>query len=138
MDSISITVRGLAQTCWKCQVVSGAVIAVHPSADMRLESACWHDDEPTLALAKNLLTAVGQHTIAGQLTQRYSRTARRRYLSNGCHRCSALFGAFFLNEEIEAIAANTGSLEGFRVLARGDINPRSWKLLVDSRTSSFG
>jgi hypothetical protein len=88
MDTVTVTVRGITQTCWKCHAPSGAVVALHPADDLRFDAACWHDDEPVLVLAKELLSPAGQHVVAGQIAERYSRTASGRYLSNGCHRWS--------------------------------------------------
>ena len=75
-----ICIRGIAQTCWKCRTPSGAVVALHRADDLRLGGACWHDDEPVLALAKQLLTAAGQHVVAGQICERYSRTSNSQDL----------------------------------------------------------
>jgi hypothetical protein len=138
MNTETITVRGIAQTCWKCHAPSGAVIALHRADDLRLDGACWHDDEPVLALAKQLLITAGQHVVAGQIGERYSRTAGGRYMSNGCHRCSALFGAFFLNEDVLALAVDGGSLDAFRPLASGTVDAAQWAALVEARTSALG
>ena len=138
MNTETITVRGLAQACWKCHAPSGAVVALHRADDLRLDGACWHDDEPVLVLAKQLLAAAGQPVVAGQIAERYSRTAGGRYLSNGCHRCSALFGAFFLNEEILAAAVDVGLLDAFQELASGTVDAARWAALVDARTHVLG
>jgi hypothetical protein len=138
MGTVMITVRGMAQPCWRCHASSGAVVALHPADDLRFEAACWHDDRPVLALAKELLAAAGEHVVAGQITERFSRTVGDRYLSNGCHRCSALFGAFFLGEEVLAVAAEGGTLDAFRPLASQAVDAARWAALVAARTSVIG
>lgn len=138
MAIVLITVRGMAQTCWMCSAESGVVVALHPAHDLSLAAACWHEDEPVLALAKDLLVAGGQHVIAEQIAERYSRTLGARYLSNGCHRCSALFGAFFVGETVFEVVASNPTLAAFRLLTTGPVDHAQWTALVDARTSVMG
>jgi hypothetical protein len=67
-----------------------------------------------------------------------SRTAGARYLSNGCHRCAALFGAYYLAEQILMLAANSGALDDFRPLATGPVETARWSGLIAARTAVLG
>jgi hypothetical protein len=81
----------------------------------------------------------GQRDIAEQVRERCSRTAHCPLPSNGCHRCSAPFGASYVNDRIlETAAANGASLDEFPALLTAPVSAARWTALVEARSSVIG
>jgi competence protein CoiA len=65
------------------------------------------------------------HPKIGEIKPRFSRTQGRAYMSNGCHRCDALIGAFFEHD---------ACYEDEEVLAIFPIKlSRQWKRAIEQK-----
>jgi hypothetical protein len=91
---------GLPTVCWRCGHWTTALVGVVPVEFVDLNHVVTCEAEPVLRLAAAALPEGLRRTAqVGAVKPRYSRTARCRYLSNGCARCDALLGNFFLYTE---------------------------------------
>lgn len=99
---VPVEVRGIPYTCWKCHRQSMAVTSVRlHSGDGKGDWFSTLDgNELGLRYAKDLL-AMAQNPLSESIKVRWSKTLGRRYLSNGCDFCDALFGDFYLNDELD-------------------------------------
>jgi hypothetical protein len=100
---IETTLRAVAWTCWKCGVVSPAFGLVH----VEDFTGPWDviSTVQGIELDRDLLLATGS-PLASTIKVRRSRTRGTSLLSSGCMRCDALFGPYFIDEEIMGILAS--------------------------------
>jgi hypothetical protein len=101
---------GLPTVCWRCGRWTTALVGVIPAEFEDLNHLVTCEAEPVLGVAAAAL-AEGLRRAAwvGAVKPRYSRTARCRYLSNGCAWCDALLGNFFLySEGVPLVLAEQG------------------------------
>ena len=102
---LPLAVRGLPYQCWNCGLGDFAVALIHVG-----DGLDTFDDMVTTARGVPLayaaaLLAADDHPQSDTVRVRPSRTIGQRYLSNGCTRCDALFGEFFVQEEIGKVFA---------------------------------
>jgi hypothetical protein len=90
--------------CWRCHEEDLAVVAVHPEGMIGAHDIVTTEGGLALAYAAELLAEAG-HPQAATIKPRRSRSANETYLSNGCIRCGAIFGQFFVVEKATAVLA---------------------------------
>jgi hypothetical protein len=89
------------------------------------------DERLALAYAAELLSAAG-HPQAASIKSRKSRTANETYLSNGCIRCDALFGQFFISEDLADVVVK-GAVNSLPILVNVTRPAIEWYVLAASR-----
>ncbi len=112
---IEVDLLGLLMTCWKCTSDSVALVGVIPHEDGPEDRLVRLSESAALAFAASLLPP-GTPRV-GAIKERNSRTAGESYLSNGCVKCDALFGNFFIyhSELLEVLV--TEGVSGLELLA---------------------
>ncbi len=95
--------------CWKCQKMStvydvqGEYMSMC-GVEMSVEDAMWSTEkfcfrpEIVQAVQKYLLTPEAKNMRVGTIKPRYSKTARKSYVSFGCAFCDAIFGDWYVYE----------------------------------------
>lgn len=83
--------------CWRCKRTTDIIFEICIGSnygdnryELRVEDFEEHED-----LLQDILRRVPKDLALGDVKQRYSRTAKHAYLSNGCSHCDALFGKFY-------------------------------------------
>lgn len=135
--STEITVRAVPYECWKCGAADFAVACMHMEDFTGPYDVVYTSNELPLAYARYLLIAAG-HQQAYTIKFRRSKTMRQSYLSNGCLRCDALFGAFPVDEVVTSYAASDalGTLPALATVTRPQAE---WSLLSGLQDDSdFG
>ncbi|EDP96389.1 hypothetical protein U8527_09780 [Kordia algicida OT-1] len=74
--------------------------------EIYIGNSMWNSD--SLKYHPNIVNSVlnyeksehGSHLKIGEIKERYSRTTRSSYMSFGCYKCDALFGDWYLQEDI--------------------------------------
>lgn len=103
-ERIPLVVRGMQYPCWRCRDEDLAVVAVHPEGMIGVNDVVPTEGGLALAYSAELLAEAG-HPQAATIKLRRSRSANETYLSNGCIHCDAIFGQFFVAEEVMAVLA---------------------------------
>lgn len=101
---VDVCVRALAWRCWRCGRSSPAFGVVHVEGFTDPSSVVRTVEGLELEYARELLELAGS-PLAGTIRPRYSRSLGGSYTSSGCLYCNALFGAFFIHEELTAVQA---------------------------------
>lgn len=110
VERIPLVVRAIPYPCWKCAYDDIAVGAIHVDGITDAYQVITAESGLTLEYAGELLTVTG-HPQIRTIKTRNSRTAKERYVSNGCLQCDALFGRFPVAEKLtEVLAANEVSM----------------------------
>ncbi|MET7794673.1 hypothetical protein ABZV25_12940 [Micrococcus luteus] len=78
---------------------------------------------------KELLEQAGADWLANSIKPRWSTTARRRYLSNGCQHCDGLQGDFPLEEEASELVQE-GGVEALNAALVADIPTLVWQRTI--------
>jgi hypothetical protein len=92
------------------------------------------DERLALAYAAELLSAAG-HPQAASIKSRKSRTANETYLSNGCIRCDALFGQFFISEDLADVVVK-GAVNSLPILVNVTRPAIEWYALAGLSATS--
>jgi hypothetical protein len=87
-----VVVRGLDNTCWKCQQPTMCVVAAHADGAQRSDDWVWFEDKHALTFARGLLPGAGQAHLAETIKPCFSRAASGTYLANGCEHCDSIQG----------------------------------------------
>lgn len=132
---IPLTVRGIANQCWKCGFDDTAVALVHVTDEVGVYSVVPAVKDHPLAYARDLLTLAG-HPLAASIRARRSKTEQETYLSNGCSRCDALYGAFGLSEDVAGIRAND-AVASLPILVETERPEIEWVLLTAERDGLY-
>ncbi len=101
-----------SQNCWRCGKPTGVVIAM-TLKDPELGQIGYQvavDEEELRFLDPFLTKDVRRRYGLGVIKPRFSHTLGDRYLSQGCSRCDALMGMYYLEEL--ALEVSAGSEEG--------------------------
>ena len=130
---VTVVVRGFETLCWRCREPTTCVVAVHAQACEHSEEWVWFEDKPALELARRLLLDAGQDRLAAAIKQRFSRTARGSYLSNGCLHCDAIQGDWPLGQAISDYASGW-TLGDLPVLAVASIPQATWEGVFGTRS----
>ncbi|MGH3647566.1 MAG: hypothetical protein ACRDTM_10380 [Micromonosporaceae bacterium] len=101
----AITVRAVPYGCWRCGAEDYAVACLHEEESTGPYEVVYTSDPLPLTYARHLLALAG-HEQAATIRPRRSKTRGDTYLSNGCLRCDALFGAFPVDEVVTSHAAS--------------------------------
>lgn len=101
---VDVCVRALAWRCWRCGRSSPAFGVVHVDGFTDPSSVVRTVEGLELEYARDLLELAGS-PLAGTIRPRYSRSLGGSYTSSGCLYCNALFGAFFIHEELTTVQA---------------------------------
>lgn len=127
-DVTEVVVRGLTMACWKCYRSTTVVVGMHLASAVDGDLVTC-DDEQALATAAELLRATGSVGLARPIRVRTSRTTGTTGLSNGCQRCDALQGNFFIYHEelMEVLSAN--GIDGLDHLVDVDLPTERWQQL---------
>jgi hypothetical protein len=134
IERISLVIRAISYPCWKCAKDDVAVGAIHVSDITDADRVITTESGLALEYAAELLAAAG-HPHTSTIKTRSSRTARERYLSNGCLHCDALFGRFPVAEKLtEVLAANAVST--LPVLATVERSAIEWYSLIGLSATS--
>lgn len=91
------------ETCWKCKKETGIVLAltIKNQRGKRVFFKAFDDwGVPDFLVSNNLSATLHKFRI-GTIKNRYSRTRKKQYLSNGCYYCDALMGNFFIDSTIK-------------------------------------
>jgi hypothetical protein len=80
------------------------------------------------------LSAAG-HPQAASIKSRKSRTANETYLSNGCIRCDALFGQFFISEDLADVVVK-GAVNSLPILVNVTRPAIEWHALAGLSATS--
>ena len=83
--------------CWKCQKRSDYVLGLEVVFDDRYLELNTNVDQTILRLFNQ--DVLKQYKF-GEVKQRYSRTTQTSYISQGCYHCDALFGNYYLQEDL--------------------------------------
>ena len=119
----NISINIFETKCWKCGTIQhsyflGESIKSKCGLDIFLENSMW-DDGDNLKYNKQIIEAVnkfsktkeGSHIKLGQIKKRYSKTIDAFYHSFGCYKCDAIFGDWYLHQEIMEIQMSSNFFE---------------------------
>jgi hypothetical protein len=123
---ITLLVLGLPMKCWRCEEPTTAIVGLVPNS-----SDLW------------LFTRAGSHEVlefiavnlpelpsgVGELKVRPSKTTKCSYLSNGCHRCDALLGNFFVFHEELLEFLNTQGATNLEAVASISVPSSRWQVI---------
>lgn len=127
---VPLTIRGVDYECWRCGRVAQPPVLVHLEGNAGPWSVVDTTDGLKLAYVRELLGRVG-HATASTIKCRTSQTRGEVYLSSGCPSCDALFGKFFLAEEVDKARAG-GLVERLPELVTLDRPEIEWWALEGS------
>ncbi len=101
--------------CWKCNqpyhiyYARGVILTTRCGQSIiPMDGELWEGQHfffnPDIVTAARLFTKSdeGAHLKLGSIKSRYSKTVEKNYISFGCYHCDAIFGDFFLRNEILA------------------------------------
>ena len=137
VERLTLSVLGIAHQCWRCQAWGTIIVGIGYSEMQHGVELASCDDEFVLEVAIRHLgpEVLAQHRI-GEIKPRFSKTAGRAYLSNGCHHCDALFGNFLIyHEELVEILDNERA-SALIELASLELSTEFWNELFER--SPFG
>ncbi len=132
-EQVIIAIRAIWLTCWKCGEPTIAVVGVHeikqePNID-QIAGMMKCDNPAALQFAQKLLGEAGMNLICKSLKVRASRTAGTAELSNGCQRCDALQGNFFIYHRELPEAKSIDDGEEVFIIAVQPVSLAEWKSL---------
>ena len=125
-----VQVLGLAIGCWKCGGTTVCIVGFLGGGrggsfyDMVLA-----DDDLRLSVAGRLLGDDRQRYRVGTVRKRFSRTIGGYQVANGCYRCDALQGNFFLFQEELPEAAAEDDLAGLVDLGTYEVPLAIWRAI---------
>lgn len=106
---VTLIVVGLHQLCWRCDQMTVCVVGFTRPGRLSVSEVVQAEDEGLLSWAAQLVPEdVRRREQVGVIKARFSRTAERSYVSNGCFHCDALQGAVPLGQSFLAQAAAWG------------------------------
>ncbi|MEX2213481.1 MAG: competence protein CoiA family protein [Phycisphaeraceae bacterium] len=118
LDRQAMKVQFFDYKCWKCHHECHAyrvtndqcgLITQHGDAIAYIEEAfqegAEYSPDALQAVHNYLRSEAGRQLRLGAIKTRFSKTAGRSYMSQGCPNCDALFGEFYLRHEPEGFAA---------------------------------
>jgi len=107
----NLAIYFLETTCWKCGTLQHIyflqdTVKSKCGLEMDFLGSMWDDED--FKYNSQILNAVnnftkteeGQQIRMGQIKKRFSKTVGHSYMSFGCFKCDAIFGDWFLNEDI--------------------------------------
>lgn len=108
----------------------GALYPDRHARDINSLVTCGKDEPLQVACA--ILQAGGRTDLSTTIRPRYSKTASSTYLANGCQRCDAIQGDFFIEETVTELVTATGffnadALDGLMV---GPCPSQTWHRLI--------
>lgn len=107
---ITLILRGIERSRWKCGELALAPVLLHPENDMGHDSIIEVAADLNLEYVRELLVQES-HPLAATIKERFSRTLGARYLSNGCRSCDSLFGEFPMSEELSQVQVSGKTAE---------------------------
>lgn len=107
------------------------IIGVYPARPSRGYCGLFTTETgQTMALAVRLLERSGRGDLAATVKYRYSQTARKQQLTNGCQHCDALQGNFPVQEDAFARVVSAGGPDGLDTLLVADCPVLEWQAVV--------
>lgn len=89
--TVALRVLTLTRACWSCDKDTVSAAGLYPQRPARGYSGLFTTDNAiAMALVQRLLQQHGHGDLAATIKSRYSKTMRKRNLSNGCAHCDAL------------------------------------------------
>ncbi|MER5691143.1 hypothetical protein ACWDBO_05970 [Streptomyces mirabilis] len=135
--TISVRVLTLNRPCWKCGEIATCVVGLYPSRPACTDPWPRSVDEISLMWVRELLEQAGFDWLVNSIKPRWSATARKRYLSNGCQHCDALQGDFPLEEEASDLVRESG-VEALNTLLVAEIPASVWRRTVHAERGEGG
>jgi hypothetical protein len=131
---VSLVIRGIPYPCHSCAYDDVAVAAIHLEGITDVYHVVTTESGLALAYVAELLEMIG-HPQAATIKARRSRTSKETYVSNGCLRCDALFGDFFISEKLAEVLAS-GEVASLPALGTIRRSPIEWYALADVAVAS--
>lgn len=86
-----------SQNCWSCNQKSYYILGLEIIYDNQYMQFNSNVSEEIVSQFKKY--KLNKYQI-GEVKERYSKTREESYMSNGCYHCDALFGSFYIGEDI--------------------------------------
>lgn len=90
----------LSVPCWRCKKITQVVAGLEVKNQTETFKEFYNFDEVSETIRSMISPNIQQKYKIGTIKKRYSKTMQQQYLSNGCYHCDAIYGNFFLREEI--------------------------------------
>ena len=90
----------LGDNCWKCHQPINVVAGLYVTNKEKNFSEFYKFKIVDKTIQSMLTRELKEEYKIGPIKQRYSRTVQQQYLSNGCYYCDAIYGDFFLTEQL--------------------------------------
>ena len=131
---MKVSVKGSIMPCWRCgsdtKIITFVAATCGPyTEDLRIPDLS--ENSPVFReVRKNLPKGLG----IGDIKPRYSKTEGRKYLSNGCVHCDALFGAAYEDDGWDA----QETVCEFSIRIDEHWYPELWEVFKDSPSDCWG
>lgn len=136
---MSVALLGLPRRCWRCRRPTIALVGLRPAGAADAGELVTCEEEPVLAVVAGVLPEQARQAAGvGVVKPRYSRTAGRWYLSNGCVWCDALLGEYFLYTEQLPMAMAERGLAGLVEIAVADLTAEQVQVVLEYGTTWTG
>ena len=86
--------------CWRCKRDIQVIAGIEVKSKVNKFKKFYYFDEVSNTIVSMITPSLQQKHKIGIIKKRYSKTMQQQYLSNGCYYCDAIYGNFFLKEEI--------------------------------------
>lgn len=98
-EPLTINLHHEKETCWKCKRQTNIItsLSVSSSSNATISSVSFSDEGIADWIAHNIPKRLLWNNNIGTVKERYSKTVRGRYMSNGCFHCDALQGNFYIS-----------------------------------------
>ena len=86
--------------CWRCKKTTQVVAGLEVKNQTKTFKKFYDFKEVSETILSMISPNLQEKYKIGIIKKRYSKTMQQQYLSNGCYYCDAIYGNFFLREEI--------------------------------------
>lgn len=90
------------ENCWKCKKSINIInsLMIFDKNDQLLVNLSFTSDSVAKWISKNIPNKILRDKNIGTIKERYSKTVGGRYMSNGCIKCDAIQGNFFISDRL--------------------------------------